>query len=86
MADIRNYRDAEGVPVQPYYAAFMIEHGRQLIGGGIQVNLQYMRWINARWDEFCTPRGIPAHRRGLHAAEFTDWLQERVAPVAEAAE
>lgn len=78
--DIDHYRDADGEPVQPYFAAFMIEHGYtraksifERDGNG----LEYMDWNRARWREFRTLHGIDRDFQHFHAAEFREWLRGR---------
>lgn len=76
---IREFHDADGVEIQPYYAAFMIEHDldRRLVGSQIL----FMSWISAMWRIFetyvcrCDPT---PHIRRMHSREFTAWLQLRV--------
>lgn len=79
---IQNFRDASGQPVQPYFAAFMIEHGYSRAAEPFERdghNCEYMEWNQARWAEFERANGHPVDHatRNCRSAEFTDWLDRR---------
>lgn len=79
---IGNYRDADGQAVQPYFAAFMIEHGYVRASEPFKRdghNCQYMEWNAARWAEFERAHGYPVahHTRNWRSAEFIEWLDRR---------
>ena len=78
---IENFRDADGQPVQPYFAAFMIERGFRTAKEAMSIHLggfEYMTWNQARWKQFEAAHGyqVDGPRRHL-AAQFTTWLNDR---------
>ena len=82
MADLLdNYIDADGEPVQPYFAAFMIERGYRRAKHIFERDghgLEYMEWNRARWREFKIPRGISLHyTSGKDHADIQEWIEDR---------
>lgn len=76
MADINDFRDADGKQIQPYFAAYMIERG--VARSADVAPLDYMRWIEARWNDFRAETG--RGNRVLSTAEpgeFKAWLAQR---------
>ena len=68
---IRDYHDVDGNPIQPYYAAYMIEHSYER---HTPPNYKFMEWIQERWAEAdCGGHGQRDH------AKFLVWLEDRVA-------
>jgi hypothetical protein len=79
---IKNYRDADGQAVQPYFAAFMIEHGYERASDPFKRdghNCRFMEWNSARWAEFEREHGYPVahHTRNCRSAEYIEWLDRR---------
>lgn len=56
--------------LNPYYAAWL-----RLTGGG--ANWEYMAWNQRAWSAFEREAGIDRRERGLHRAEFAEWLAAR---------
>ena len=80
MVDLRNFRDAAGEAVQPYFAAYMIERGFRVVADVRETfgNMgDYLLWNSTRWREFSAPRKIDVSLRTGSSEEFTDWLQAR---------
>lgn len=78
---IESFRDADGVPVQEYFAAFMIERGIARLAAPRQErterNVDFMGWINDRWSELERRKGFTSLQRGLHRADMLGYLNER---------
>lgn len=77
---LENYRDSTGAEIQPYYAAFMIEHGFRTVeeGRNEQGNqTPYMLWIQSRWGDFQSALGISQRQRYQYRTEFHQWLSRR---------
>lgn len=78
---IRSFRDADGVQVQPYMAAYMIEHGFRTCAERKEVdrgNAAYLVWNRARWAEFNADHGISsALASSPFADDFLAWLEAR---------
>jgi hypothetical protein len=74
-SDINSFTDANGQPIQPYYAAFMIERGYRIPPSGAQTD--YVLWNGARWREFRALLGITEDQQRFHREDFRAWLQRR---------
>lgn len=77
---ISDFVDYDGERIQPYYAAFMIEHGfctarhcwKAHGGSG------YIAWNSRKWSEFLCLKKLPKDAPTRHlAAKFEDWLAIR---------
>ena len=83
---LENYIDADRLPVQPYFAAFMIERGysraRHIFerdGNGEE----YQEWNRKMWLSFKKPRGISLFSTSeTDHADFLDFLENRSADFA----
>jgi hypothetical protein len=75
------FKDADGLPVQEYYAAFMIERGIKRLTAPPQEraarNADFMGWMQDRWSELEGLRGFTNLERGLHRNDMLDYLDAR---------
>lgn len=83
---LENYIDADGEPVQPYFAAFMIERGysrAKHIFDRDGHGLEYQEWNRKMWVSFKKPRGISLLSTSeKDHADFLDFLENRSADFA----
>ncbi len=76
------FRDADGLPVTPTFAAYMIEGGFKHYREA-QDSDGFALWQAERWDEFCRSQPGRPHMTlvpmGQDRARFIDWLDGRAA-------
>lgn len=77
---IDNYTDADGQPVQPYFAAYMIKQG--FTRASQAKGHEFIIWIRARWVEFGRIHKIPETHLVMHRPEFHAWLSACVTDAA----
>jgi hypothetical protein len=75
------FTDADGIPVQEYFAAFMIERGYTHLTvparDRTERNVDFMGWIQDRWQELEARHGFTNLERGLHRKDMLDYLEDR---------
>lgn len=82
LEPLEDFRDDAGEAIQPYYAAFMLEHGYRTGSdaweAGGRSNYDFMVWVQARWAEYERRNGITnSENRRLYAGGFRAWLNDR---------
>lgn len=75
MDILENFTDKNGVRVQPYFAAFMIEYGFDTLEEANEMGPYfYMEWNQKRWREYERLSAIGSGFRPFHRKEFHFWL------------
>lgn len=77
---IDNHTDADGQPVQPYFAAYMIRQGftRTAQAKGHE----FIIWIRSMWVEFGRIHKIPETHWCMYRDKFGAWLEASVTDAA----
>ena len=75
------FKDADGIPVQPYFAAFMLEKGIDRLTvpqpERANRNVEFIDWMDGRWRELEARLGFSWNQRTQHTNDMLDWLEER---------
>lgn len=83
VEDLEDFRDIDGVRVQPLFALFMIQHGYSSVAETQarlpHTGLEFMLWNSDQWQDYDKQFNVKPNDRGYHLERYRRWLFDRVA-------